>query len=68
MREALSTLEWESPTGPLKLDENRQAIVDNFMNEVVESDGALVLNTLSAASDVRQGTTVYDRFSTCGEL
>ncbi len=68
LREALSTLEWESPTGPLKLDENRQAIVDNFMNEVVESDGALVLNTLSAASDVRQGTTVYDRFSTCGEL
>lgn len=69
LRGALADLSWESPTGPLKLDENRQAIVDNFMNEVVEgADGALVLDTLSAASDVRQGTTVYDRFNTCGEL
>jgi branched-chain amino acid transport system substrate-binding protein len=69
LRDALASLEWESPIGPLKLDENRQAIVDNFMNEVVEADdGSLVLETISAASDVRQGTVVYDRFSTCAEI
>lgn len=69
LREALDTLEWESPIGPLKLDENRQAIVDNFMNEVEEAeDGSLVLKTISTASDVRQGTTVYDRFETCADI
>lgn len=69
LRDALSSLEWDSPTGPLKLDKNRQAIVDNFMNEVVQADdGSLVLETISAASDVSQATTVYDRFNTCGEL
>lgn len=69
LRDALSNLSWDSPTGPLKLDKNRQAIVDNFMNEVVQADdGSLVLETISAASDVKQGTVVYDRFSTCGDL
>lgn len=69
LREALSGLSWDSPTGPLKLDDNRQAIVDNFMNEVVQADdGSLVLETISAASDVRQGTIAYDRFSSCGDL
>lgn len=69
LREALSATDWESPTGPLTLDDNRQAIVDNFMNEVVEGEGgALGLETLSAASGVKQGDVVYDRFSTCGEL
>jgi len=39
------------------------------MNEVEEAeDGSLVLKTISTASDVRQGTTVYDRFETCADI
>lgn len=69
LREELANLNWDSPTGPMSLDENRQAIVDNFMNEVAEAeDGTLILNTIDAASGVKQGTTVYDRFNTCADL
>ncbi len=69
LREALATLEWDSPTGPLVLDDNRQAIVDNYMNEVVQADdGSLVLETITTTSGVKQGTTVYDRFDSCDAL
>jgi branched-chain amino acid transport system substrate-binding protein len=69
LREALATLEWDSPTGPLVLDDNRQAIVDNYMNEVVQADdGSLVLETITTTSGVTQGTTVYDRFDSCDAL
>ncbi len=68
-REALATLEWDGPTGPISMDANRQAIVDNFLTEVVQAeDGSLVLSTIEAASGVAQGTTVYDRFDTCDDL
>ncbi|AYF97309.1 ABC transporter substrate-binding protein [Protaetiibacter intestinalis] len=68
-REALSGLDWTSPTGEIKLDENRQAIVTNFMNEVVTDDsGALVLSTVAQTDGVKQGTTVYDRFESCADL
>lgn len=69
LREALATLEWDGPTGPLVLDDNRQAIVDNYMNEVVQADdGSLVLETITTTSGVTQGTTVYDRFDNCDAL
>lgn len=65
-RAALAATDWESPTGPLTMDANRQGIVDNFMNAVIEAeDGSLVLETISTTSGVTQGTTVYDRFDDC---
>lgn len=69
LRDALGNLSWESPTGPLSMDANRQAVVDNFMNEVVlADDGSLVLNTVQATSGVSQGTVAYNRFESCGDL
>ena len=66
LREALSSLSWDTPTGPLSMDENRQAIVDNFLIEVGENaNGELIQNNISKSSDVQQGTTVYDRFEGC---
>ena len=34
-REALANLELDAPLGPIKLDENRQAIMDNFLQQIV---------------------------------
>tara|TARA_Y100000780_G_C13525137_1_gene355416 strand:- start:461 stop:622 length:162 start_codon:yes stop_codon:yes gene_type:complete len=50
----------------MTMDSNRQAIVDNYMNAVVEAeDGSLVLETIATTNGVSQGTTVYDRFDDC---
>ena len=69
LRDALGSLSWESPTGPITMDANRQAVVDNFLTEVVQAeDGSLVLNTIESASGVAQGTTVYNRFESCDDL
>lgn len=66
LRTALSSLTWESPTGELKLDDNRQGIVDNFITEVIEGDdGSLTTATISEAKGVQQGTIEYDRFDGC---
>ena len=66
LREALTALEWTSPTGPIKLDANRQAIVDNFLIEVVQgADGKLTTKQISQTSGVAQGTKTYDRFEGC---
>ncbi len=63
---ALAGLEWDSPTGHISLDENRQAIVDNFLIEVQDDgSGNLVQQNISEATGVKQGTTVYDRFEGC---
>lgn len=68
-RAALSDLTWESPTGPLSVDDHNQAIVDTFMNEVVQADdGSLVLKTITTTSDVHRTTRVYDRFSSCSDI
>ena len=65
-RDAMQNISYDGPAGPMTLDENRQAIVDNFLTEVVEGpDGALITEQISQTSDVAQGTTVYDRFETC---
>ena len=44
LREALSGLEFETPTGMVKLDENRNAIADIFLTEVVEGPEGNLLN------------------------
>ena len=35
-RDALANLELDAPLGPIKLDENRQAIMDNFLQQIVK--------------------------------
>ena len=54
-RAALSSLEFETPTGMIKLDKNRQAIGDNFVTEVVEGpDGKLVNSVVKVIKGVNQ--------------
>lgn len=55
LREALATMELETPTGVVTLDERRQAIADIFVTEVVEADdGTLVNSTVSVTTSVSQ--------------
>jgi branched-chain amino acid transport system substrate-binding protein len=42
--EALATLEMDTPTGMVKLDENRQAIADIFLTEVAKGDDGNLYN------------------------
>ncbi len=65
LRAALSATDWASPTGQITMDENRQAIVDNFLTEVVEADGGLTTKNISEATGVKQGTVVFQRFDGC---
>jgi branched-chain amino acid transport system substrate-binding protein len=44
LREALTTLEFETPTGTVKLDKNRQAIADNYLTEVAKADDGHLYN------------------------
>ncbi len=54
-REALAKLEFETPTGVVKLDERRQAIGDTFITEVAEGpDGKLVNKTVKVIKGVNQ--------------
>lgn len=55
LRATLSTMELETPTGIVTLDERRQAIADVFVTEVVEdADGNLVNQTVSVTKGVTQ--------------
>jgi branched-chain amino acid transport system substrate-binding protein len=56
-REALATLELDAPLGPITLDENRQAIMDNFLQQIVEDqtgDGIPDVQTLKTIPEVDQ--------------
>lgn len=54
-REALANLEFETPTGKVSLDENRNAIADIYLTEVVEGpDGNLVNKLIQTTSQVNQ--------------
>jgi branched-chain amino acid transport system substrate-binding protein len=44
LRETLSTLEFDTPTGLVKLDHNRQAIADNYLTEVAKADDGHLYN------------------------
>lgn len=70
LRDALSATDWESPTGKITVDDNNQAIVDNFIVEVVEGDGgALLVKNVSEAKGVKQESTKsYERFESCDDL
>src|SRR5699024_4886198 len=69
LRDAMDATDWMSPTGKITVDENNQAIVDNFIVEVVETDdGGLGVKTIAQADSVQQTSTQsYERFSSCGE-
>ncbi|WP_238372198.1 ABC transporter substrate-binding protein [Heliomarina baculiformis] len=54
-REALANLEFETPTGKVSLDENRNAIADIYLTEVVEGpDGNLVNKLIQTTPQVNQ--------------
>ena len=56
-REALAGLELEAPLGPIRLDENRQAIMDNFLQQIVADetgDGVPDVKTLETIPEVDQ--------------
>jgi branched-chain amino acid transport system substrate-binding protein len=56
-REEMSTMTLEAPLGEIKLDENRQAIMDNFLQEIVEDqngDGVADIQTIKRIEDVDQ--------------
>jgi branched-chain amino acid transport system substrate-binding protein len=55
LREALSGLSFETPTGLVKLDKNRQAIADNYLTEVAKADdGHLYNNVIKVVHGVNQ--------------
>ncbi|WP_137388754.1 ABC transporter substrate-binding protein [Rhodoligotrophos defluvii] len=54
-REALSKLKFDTPTGPVSIDENRNGIASIFITEVVEGeDGNLVNKVVKVAENVNQ--------------
>ncbi len=54
-RAALSNLEMQTPTGMVKLDQNRQAVADIFLTEVVEGpEGNLVNKVVKVIPQVDQ--------------
>ncbi|WP_166983958.1 ABC transporter substrate-binding protein [Paramicrobacterium fandaimingii] len=69
-RDALSATKWMGPTGEITVDENNQAIVDNFIVEVVAGDdGTLTVKNVSETKGVTQESTKsYERFSSCDDL
>ena len=54
LRTALDDLEFESPTGTVSINENRQATAAIYINEVVETDGELRLEPLKRVEEVDQ--------------
>ena len=57
LNDALANLELDAPLGPIKLDENRQAIMDNFLQQIVEDntgDGVPDVKTIKRIPEVDQ--------------
>jgi branched-chain amino acid transport system substrate-binding protein len=56
-RDALTNLELDAPLGTIRLDENRQAIMDNFLQQIVEDqngDGVVDVRTIKTIPEVDQ--------------
>jgi branched-chain amino acid transport system substrate-binding protein len=56
-RDALANLELDAPLGTIKLDENRQAIMDNFLQQIVKDtngDGVPDVKTIKTIPQVDQ--------------
>ena len=64
LRAALSGLEFETPTGMVKLDPRRQAIADIFLTEVIVGPGGNLVNkTLEVIPAVSQTFGLeYEKF------
>lgn len=55
LHDALVTLEFDTPTGLVKLDKNRQAIADNYLTEVAKAeDGHLYNKVVKVVRGVNQ--------------
>ncbi len=69
-RAELAKLEFETPTGMVKLDDRRQAIADMFLTEVIEGpDGNLLNKTIKAIPAVSQTLGVpYEDFLKYGQV
>lgn len=68
-RKALSTLKWETPTGPLTMDANRNAVVSNFIYQVIsDGKGGYATKALKRQDKVAQGTVVYGRVNSCADV
>ncbi|CAN5170773.1 ABC transporter substrate-binding protein [soil metagenome] len=46
LRDALSKLSFDTPTGKVSLDKNRNAVADIYLTEVSEGEGGVLLNKL----------------------
>ena len=70
LRAALSSLEFMTPTGMVRLDERRQAIADIFLTEVIEGpDGNLVNKTIKVIPAVSQTFGLsYEEFLKYGQV
>ena len=68
-RKALSNLKWNTPTGPLSMDKNRNAIVSNFIYQVVsDGKGGFATKALKRQDKVAQGTKVFGRVNSCADV
>jgi branched-chain amino acid transport system substrate-binding protein len=66
LRAAMSEMSWDSPIGPLQLNENRQAEGDVFVFEVVEGDdGGLTTELRHVGEQVQQPTVPWERLDAC---
>jgi branched-chain amino acid transport system substrate-binding protein len=55
LKNALSNMAFDTPTGPVSLDENRQAILSNYVSEIVRLDGGGIgPKVLLSIADVTQ--------------
>ena len=68
-RKVLSTLKWDTPTGPLSMDKNRNAIVSNFIYQVVsDGKGGFATKALKRQDKVAQGSKVFGRVNSCADV
>lgn len=69
-RAALTDLEFETPTGMVKLDERRNAVADIFLTEVIEGpEGNLLNKTIKVIPQVDQTLGLsYDEFLKYGAV
>jgi len=70
LKEVLNTLQFDTPTGPVKLDHNRQAIANNFVTVVNKQPNGTLFNKLvQVVPNVNQTLGVpEDQFLQLGEF
>ena len=70
LRQVLSTLSFDTPTGKVSLDARRQAIADIFLTEVIEgANGNLVNKTIKVIPQVSQTFGMpYEQFLAYGQV